>query len=70
MAKRSYSDEQKASALAALAANGGNVNLTSGQIGVPRHTLLKWAFGEGAHTSVTDIGHQKKQGLADRLVSH
>ena len=67
MAKRSYSDEQKASALAALAANGGNAKLTAAQIGVPRTTLLKWASGEGVHASVTDIGHEKKQGLADRL---
>ena len=67
MAKRSYSDEEKASALAALAANGGNVKLTSQQIGIPRTTLLKWAAGEGVHACVTDIGHGKKQGLADRL---
>ena len=46
MAKRSYSDEQKASALAALAANGGNARLTAAQVGVPRTTLLKWAAGK------------------------
>jgi hypothetical protein len=43
--KRMYSDEEKASALAALAANGGNALLTAQQTGVPRTTLRKWAGG-------------------------
>ena len=46
MAKRSYSDEEKASALAALAAISGNVKQTASQTGVPRATLQRWASGE------------------------
>ncbi len=67
MTKRSYSDEEKASALAALVANGGNAKLTAQQTGVPRATLQRWASGEGVHPCVPGIGHQKKQDLADRL---
>ena len=67
MAKRSYSDEEKASALAALAANGGDVLLTSKQVGVPRKTLEDWSKGRGVCSAVADIRQEKKQDLADRL---
>jgi hypothetical protein len=66
VAKRSYSDEEKASALAALAANGGNAKLTAQQTGVPRTTLQKWAGG-AVHPTVTQMGQQKREDLADRL---
>ena len=68
MAKRpDYGDEQKAEALAALAANGGNVSLTARQLGMNRTTLRLWSLGQGAGERVSVICHQKKGGLADRL---
>ncbi len=67
MAKRSYSDEEKASALAALAANGGDVHRTSRQVGVPRKTLEDWSKGRGVCLAVADIRQGKKADLADRL---
>ncbi len=67
MAKRSYSDEEKASALAALAANGGNVQLTARQVGVPRKTLEVWSKGNCCSPAVANIRHQKTEDLADRL---
>jgi hypothetical protein len=66
VAKRTYSDEEKASALAGLAANGGNVLLTARQAGVPRTTLRKWADGV-IHPSVAQMGHEKREDLAGRL---
>jgi|ERR1044072_2779859 hypothetical protein len=46
MAKK-YSADEKATALAALRANGGNVQKTSDVIGIPRKTLENWAKGGG-----------------------
>jgi hypothetical protein len=66
MAKRRYSDEDKAVALAALDANGGNLARAASETGVPRKTLAEWASGRVAD-GVADIRHQKKEDLADRL---
>ncbi len=66
MARR-YSDEEKAQALAALDANGGNVKRTAGQLGIPVSTLREWARGRGVVNGVTKIRHQKKGELADEL---
>jgi transposase-like protein len=66
MAKRSYSDEDRATALAALDANGGNLSRTASEMGVPRTTLQEWAAGRVAER-VTDIRQEKKGALADRL---
>jgi transposase-like protein len=41
-----YSDIDRANALATLAANGGNVQRTVAQIGVPEQTLRTWKTGE------------------------
>lgn len=38
-----YSDEQAAHALAALKANGGNMQKTARMLGIPRTTLRQWA---------------------------
>jgi len=40
--QRGYSDADKAAALAALAANGGNVARTARQLDIPRKTLAGW----------------------------
>lgn len=62
-----HSDAQKAEALAALAANGGNVARTARQIGVPATTLTKWSKGVNVNGDVTEKGEEKRIGLADRL---
>lgn len=67
MPRRSYSEEDKAGALAALAANGGNVKQTSGQLGIPRKTLEHWANGEGVNGAVAELGHEKRADLAAKL---
>jgi transposase-like protein len=64
--RRHYTDEQRAEALAALAANGGNIKLTAAQLGIPRMTLADWANGACCE-AVTELRHQKKQDLADAL---
>ena len=43
---KTYTDEQRVVALAALAANGGNIAKTSREMGIPRITLRKWQASE------------------------
>jgi transposase-like protein len=43
MARRHYSDEERAAALAALKANGGDSKRTAAQVGVPESSLRHWA---------------------------
>jgi hypothetical protein len=61
-----YSDEERATALAALDGNGGNRQRTARQLGIPRKTLATWASG-AVHPAVADLRHQKKRELADGL---
>lgn len=65
--RRQHSDDQKANALAALEANGGNLKRTAEQLGLPLSTLYGWSNGEGVHPDVAEIRNQKKGDLADRL---
>lgn len=62
--KRRYSDEDRANALAALAANGGNISRTSKEIGIPAATLRAWNTGE-RHPEATQMCEEKKEPLAD-----
>lgn len=41
-APRKYTEEERAAALAALTANGGNLAKTAREVGVPRKTLEAW----------------------------
>lgn len=41
-----YTPEQRAAALAALQANGGNVGKTAKQVGIPPRTIRGWAGGK------------------------
>ena len=66
MARRHYSDEDRAAALAALRANGGNVRRTAGQVGVPASTLAGWAAGDHAPVGA-ELRAGKKLELADRF---
>ncbi len=63
---RRYIDDERASALAALAANAGNVEKTARQIGIPAKTLANWAKGV-SHPEAAKAGDQKKGPLADKL---
>jgi transposase-like protein len=65
-AKRRYSDEERAEALAALDANGGNLSRTARQTGVPRITLRQWAQGRVA-PGVSVLRQVKKADLAQRM---
>lgn len=62
--QRRYSDEERANALAALAANGGNVKRTAKQLKIPEKTLANWAKGV-SHPEAAKTGDQKKGDMAD-----
>ena len=65
--KRTYSDEEKANALVALDANGGNVMRTARELGIPHMTLEQWRRGRGVHPDVIRLRNEKREPLADRL---
>ena len=67
MSKRQYSDNDKASALAALDANGGNVSGTARQLKIPRTTLLEWEATRGISADVPNIRQEKKESLAEKF---
>src|SRR5262245_42537223 len=46
--QRPYDDECRATCLACLAANAGNLKRTARQCGVPVNTLRSWRDGSGA----------------------
>ncbi len=64
---RSYSDTDKALALLALEANGGNVYFTAKALDIPRATLLEWAHGKYVNEDVLKLQAQKRPELANRL---
>jgi transposase-like protein len=59
MARHHYTDEQRANALAALAANGGNANRAAKELGIPVRTLRNWGKGD-RHPEAAEMGRQKK----------
>ena len=67
MPRRSYSDDYKANALAALTVNGGKVKRTAKQLGIPRKTLAEWAKGRHVSSEVAKTRHQKERGLAEKF---
>ena len=66
---RGFTEDDKAAALAALAANAGNVSKTARDLGIPRTTLSRWSNGERITDGVTAKAHVKKSALADELES-
>lgn len=64
--KRRYSDEDKATALAALDANGGNVLKTARALKIPHKTLDEWAKGRNQVPEVADLRNEKKGELSAR----
>ena len=61
-----YSDADRAAALAALDANGGNLAGTARQLGMPRKTLAEWAAGR-TPPGMADLRQQKRGDLATEL---
>jgi transposase-like protein len=66
-ARSGYSREVKATTLAALAVNSGNVNLTARQMGLPRRTVNAWALGRGISPAVIAKKEALQKPLADLL---
>lgn len=62
--RRRYSDTDKATALALLAAHGGNILRCARELRIPRSTLRKWRDGEALSADVAQLCHQKKGELA------
>lgn len=62
-----YSDEEKATALAALDANGGNIARTARALGIPDSTLRGWAGGRGVNEKIPQLRAQKKRDIAEGL---
>lgn len=67
MAKRRYSDKDKAESLAVLDANGGNVAKTSRDTSIPSNTLIDWRDGRGVVSEVTEIRCENRKALAEHL---
>lgn len=66
--RRQFSDNDKAAALAALDANGGNVYRTAKEINVPRSTLQEWANGRVSH-DMPELRQQKRQDLHELFLN-
>lgn len=63
MAKRSYSDREKAEALAILDSNGGNLSRTVRETGIPYKTLSDWRDGRKIVDDVAEMREEKKTDL-------
>lgn len=67
MMRRAYSDADKATVLALLDLNGGNVARTARTVRIPRKTLADWSKGRKINGHVAELRHQKKKELAELL---
>lgn len=63
---RQYSEADKATALALLQANGGNLSRTASELKMPLATLQQWRDGKGIHPDVLEKREEKKE-LLDGL---
>jgi transposase-like protein len=63
---RTYSDSQRAKALATLDLNEGNLAKTSRDMDIPYTTLLDWRDGKH-NEEVTELRDREKQDLASRF---
>lgn len=63
MAGRPYPDEEKAAALALLAAHGGNLSTAAKAVGCARRTLKRWR--DDSDVAMSQIAHQKKAELEE-----
>jgi hypothetical protein len=66
---KKYSADEKATALATLQANGGNVQLTASLLRIPRKTLESWSKGGGMKNTPIPEGlvEEKSNLLAEGL---
>lgn len=66
---KKYSADEKATALATLQANGGNVKVTASLLGIPRKTLESWSKGGGMKNTPIPEGmvEEKSNLLAGEL---
>lgn len=67
MAKTKYTADQKATALATLKANGGNITYTASLLRIPRKTLSAWSAGNGLTEVPEGLVEEKASELADKL---
>lgn len=63
--QRRYTDQDRADALAALAANNGSIQRTARELDMPESTLEAWANG-AVHPSIPKIRDQTIASMADR----
>lgn len=63
-----YTDVQRAEALAALKANGGNLSKTERETGIPRGTLLYWRK-HSENAAPIELQTQKSESLTTELKS-
>lgn len=66
MERRQYSDKDKATALAVLDANSGNISKTSRQLKIPASTLTEWRDGR-VNDDVTELREIKRDEISTRL---
>ncbi len=67
MSKRSYSDSEKATALAYLESCGGNYQRAARSVGVPWTTLRDWERGDGVSSDVPFLQRKSASELLDAL---
>ena len=63
---RTYTDADRASAILAVRANGGNILKTANQLGLDHQTLRYWVNGV-AHPEATDIANAVQADMAKKL---
>jgi len=64
---RKFTDEDKAKALVALAANNQNVSKTAKLLGIPRKTLSEWANGNHVASVTPEMLEKNASTLADKF---
>ena len=64
--RRRYSHDERAKAVAAVAANNGSVNGTARLLGVPETSLRQWVRGE-RHPELLPLSERYKRELADKF---
>ncbi len=70
MANRTYTDTEKAQALAAFTATGNNASRASKVTGIPRKTIAQWAAGTHGVKSIENLPALRKDAeltLADKF---
>lgn len=65
--KRQYAEEEIAHALALLRANGGNVQRTARQLGMPRETLNQWAGRPGVNPRGKKVTEEQVEGAVEKM---